>query len=105
MMCVSSCRYALRKDDIYVMLSQDAISVSWGISSVVFIGDSKEQRKKWGYFNGDTTCECGLATENTSHMLQCTYNKGVAALKNDKAAGRDDILVEQLKHLGPKTHK
>ena len=33
---------------------------------------SKEQRKKWGYFNGDTTCECGLATENTSHMLQCT---------------------------------
>ena len=32
---------------------------------------SKEQRKKWGYFNGDT-CECGLATENTSHMLQCT---------------------------------
>ena len=33
---------------------------------------SKEQRKKWGYFNGDPTCECGLATENTSHMLQCT---------------------------------
>ena len=33
---------------------------------------SKEQRKKWGYFNGDTTCECGLVTENTSHMLQCT---------------------------------
>ena len=33
---------------------------------------SKEQRKKWGYFNGDTTCECGLATENTSHMLPCT---------------------------------
>ena len=33
---------------------------------------SKEQRKKWGYFNGDTTCECGMATENTSHMLQCT---------------------------------
>ena len=33
---------------------------------------SKEQRKKWGYFNGDTTCECGLASENTSHMWQCT---------------------------------
>ena len=33
---------------------------------------SKEQRKKWAYFNRDTTCECGLATENTSHMLQCT---------------------------------
>ena len=33
---------------------------------------SKEQRKKWEYFNGDITCECGLATENMSHMLQCT---------------------------------
>ena len=33
------------------------------------------------------------------------YNKGVAALKNDKAAGRDDILVEQLKHIVPKAHK
>ena len=33
------------------------------------------------------------------------YNKGVAALKNNEAAGRDDILVEQLKHLGPKAHK
>ena len=27
---------------------------------------------KSGYFNGDTTCECGLATETMSHMLQCT---------------------------------
>ena len=33
------------------------------------------------------------------------YNKEVAALKNNKAAGRDDILVEQIKHLGPKAHK
>ena len=33
------------------------------------------------------------------------YNKGVAALKNNKVADRDDILVEQLKHLGPKAHK
>ena len=29
----------------------------------------------------------------------------MAALKNNKAACRDDILVEQLKHLGPKAHK
>ena len=33
---------------------------------------SKEQQKKWKYFDGDTTCECGLATENTAHILQCT---------------------------------
>ena len=33
------------------------------------------------------------------------YRKGIAALKNNKAAGIDNILVEQLKNLGPKTHK
>ena len=27
---------------------------------------SKEQRKKWKYYDGDTTCVCGLATENTA---------------------------------------
>ena len=32
------------------------------------------------------------------------YNKGIAALKNNKAAGRDDVLVEQLKHLGQKAN-
>ena len=33
---------------------------------------SKEQRKKWVYYDGDTTSECGLAIENTWYMLQCT---------------------------------
>ena len=33
------------------------------------------------------------------------YRKGIAALKNNKAAGIDDILMEQLKNLGPKLHK
>ena len=33
------------------------------------------------------------------------YNKGVAALNNNKAAGRDEILVVQLKHLSLKAHK
>ena len=33
------------------------------------------------------------------------YRKGVAILKNNKAAGRDDGLVEQLNNLGPKAHK
>ena len=33
------------------------------------------------------------------------YRKGIAALKNNKAAGIYDILVEQLKNLGPKSHK
>ena len=33
------------------------------------------------------------------------YRKSIAALKNNKAAGIDDILVEQLKNLGPKAYK
>ena len=33
---------------------------------------SKEQRKKWGYLNGGTTCACGLDEENTVHMLRCS---------------------------------
>ena len=32
---------------------------------------SKEQRKRWKYFNGDTTCECGQAPKTTKHMFQC----------------------------------
>ena len=32
----------------------------------------KEQRQRWQYYEGDTTCECGLAKENTAHMMQCT---------------------------------
>ena len=33
------------------------------------------------------------------------YRRGIAALKNNKAAGIDDVLVEQLNNLGSKTHK
>ena len=33
------------------------------------------------------------------------HGKGIAALKNNKAAGIDDILVEQLKNIGPKAHR
>ena len=33
------------------------------------------------------------------------YRKGIAALKNNKAACIDDILVEQLKNLGPNAYK
>ena len=32
---------------------------------------SKDQRKRWGYYEGDTTCECGQGPETTAHMLQC----------------------------------
>ena len=31
----------------------------------------KEQRKKWGYYKGDTTYDCGVSSENTRHMLEC----------------------------------
>ena len=33
------------------------------------------------------------------------YRKGIATLKNNKAAGIDDVLVEQLKHLGRRAHR
>ena len=33
------------------------------------------------------------------------YRIGIATLKNNKEAGIDDILVEQLKHLGPRAHR
>ena len=33
------------------------------------------------------------------------YRKGIAALKYNKASGIDDVLVEQLKNLGPRAHK
>ena len=32
------------------------------------------------------------------------YREGRATLKNNKAAGIDDVLVDQLNHLGPKAH-
>ena len=45
------------------------------------------------------------ATEGDTYKVypfsEGEYNNGVAALNNNKAAGRYDILVEQLKHLGP----
>ena len=30
------------------------------------------------------------------------YKEGIVAMKNNKAADRDDVLVEHLKHLGPR---
>ena len=33
------------------------------------------------------------------------YKKGIAALMNNKAADRGDVLVEQLKHIGQKANK
>ena len=33
------------------------------------------------------------------------YRRGIAALKSNKAAGIDDVLVEQLNNLDPQTHK
>ena len=44
-------------------------------------------------------------TSLVSAFSEEEYRKGIAALKNNKAAGIEDILMEQLKHLGPKPHK
>ena len=37
--------------------------------------------------------------------LPIRYRRGIATLKNNKAAGIDDVLVEQLNNLGPKPYK
>ena len=43
---------------------------------------------------------------NIINSARCSvYRKGIAALKNKKAAGIDDILLEQRKNLGPKAHE
>ena len=34
---------------------------------------SKEQWKKWVYEEGYTTCDCGVSSENTRHMLECLF--------------------------------
>ena len=38
-------------------------------------------------------------------FLFTEYKKGIATLKNKKAADIDDVLVEQLKNLGPRAHR
>ena len=49
--------------------------------------------------------ETEAGTSMVSPFSEDEYRKGVATLKNNKAAGRDDVLVEQLKNLGPNAHK
>ena len=39
------------------------------------------------------------------HFSEEDYRKGVAILKNNKAAGRNDVLVNQLKNLGLISHR
>ena len=48
--------------------------------------------------------ETEAGTSMVSPFSEDEYRKGVATLKNNKAAGRDDVLVEQLKNLGPKAN-
>ena len=49
--------------------------------------------------------ETEAGTSMVSPFSEDEYRKGVAILKNNKAAGRDDVLVEQLKNLGANAHK
>ena len=56
--------------------------------------------------NKPATCTITNAEESMIYQLnEEEYRRGIATLKNNKAAGIDDVLVEQLKNLGPKTHK
>ena len=49
--------------------------------------------------------ETEAGTSMVSPFSEDEYRKGVATLKYNKVAGRDDVLVEQLKNLGPNAHK
>ena len=49
--------------------------------------------------------ETEAGTSMVSPFSEDEYRKGVATLKNNNAAGRDDVLVEQLKNIGPNAHK
>ena len=51
------------------------------------------------------TTNCRRKPSLVSAFSEEEYRKGIAALNNNKAAGIDDILVEQLKSQGPKAHK
>ena len=51
---------------------------------------------------GQPTVEGKPALVSAFSEEEC--RKGIAVLKNNKAACIDDILVEQLKDLGPKAH-
>ena len=61
---------------------------------------SKEQGQRWRYYEGDTTCECGLATENTAHMMQCTLLAQPCSLDDlNKFNGTAKKCVERWKTL------
>ena len=51
--------------------------------------------------NGQGTMPTQEGTPTMAHpFCEEEYKKGIVALMNNKAEGRDDVLVEQLKHLG-----
>ena len=52
------------------------------------------------------TSDFSESTVTLAHPIsEEEYRKGIVVLKNNKAVGRDDVLVEQLKHLGPNANK
>ena len=65
---------------------------------------SKEQRKRWKYINGDTTCECGQAPETTKHMLECPLLAHPCTLDDlQKFNENARKCVDKLKNAGENT--
>ena len=56
---------------------------------------SKEQRKKWVNYNGDTTCECGW-----QQRPRLTCQSSNQNTKNNNSTGTDNINIKHLKHIG-----
>ena len=61
---------------------------------------SKEQRKKWGYYEGDTKCDCGVSSENTRHscslddLLQ--FNKQQNRVQTNEIQRFDDRMKKKV---------
>ena len=70
------------------------------------IACSKEKCKRWKYFSGDTSCECGRAPEATRHMLQCSLLAHPCTLDDlRKFNGKCRRVCGQMEECGLMTRK
>ena len=82
------------------------------------MADYREAIQRSNLYKPSVSCQCKPSCTSAAHQwlrnkakAPCTTNceeeyiKDIASLKYNKAAGIDDVLVEQLRNLGPRAHK